>query len=351
MRSILRSTLLASFALAMTWGLSGCEDTTKTTPPPPPRPPPRAPTTPAGKMEPADPTPTGQDGARHGPDRAGRRRRAAQEAGHAPGRHRPRKSAPGRPPDAIAPGGGPTADQSPADQAVLLQLAEEGAPGHPQQPGRLALVAPGLLQGVEQPVPLEGVGLGVARRPRRASTPDPPGRSAGRGPGRRPSTATGRGRPAPGATGRGRRRPGWRISAGRSSQGQRRAVGEDHRPLDHVLQLADVPRPVVGDQGLDRLVVDVADRPADPLGVPAEEVHGQLEDVLLALAERRRPDRDHVEPVEQVLAEPARRGSGPPGPGGSPRRSGRRRRSSASCRPARTPSPGGPGAAWSGPPG
>ncbi len=33
MRSILRSSLLASFALTMTWGLSGCEDTTKTTPP------------------------------------------------------------------------------------------------------------------------------------------------------------------------------------------------------------------------------------------------------------------------------------------------------------------------------
>ena len=40
--------------------------------------------------------------------------------------------------------------------------------------------------------------------------------------------------------------------------------------------------------------------------VEVEEVDGQLEDVLPPLAERRRVQADHVEPVVQVLAEPPR---------------------------------------------
>jgi hypothetical protein len=60
MRSILRSTLLASFALSMTLAFSGCEDTTKpaVTPPPaaPGEPGPKA-DAPKDKMEPTTPAP------------------------------------------------------------------------------------------------------------------------------------------------------------------------------------------------------------------------------------------------------------------------------------------------------
>jgi hypothetical protein len=60
----------------------------------------------------------------------------------------------------------------------------------------------------------------------------------------------------------------------------------------------------VGDQRLDRVVVQVGDGLADAAGVVAEEVDGQLEDVLLALPQRGGAQADDVEPVVQVLAEP-----------------------------------------------
>ena len=45
-------------------------------------------------------------------------------------------------------------------------------------------------------------------------------------------------------------------------------------------------------------------------GEPAEEVLGEQRDVLAALAQRRDPHLDHVEPVVEVLAEGAARDLG-----------------------------------------
>ena len=79
--------------------------------------------------------------------------------------------------------------------------------------------------------------------------------------------------------------------------------GDDHA-LDEVFQLAHVARPVVllqkgqkpGTEGK-RLAVLRAE--------PGQELVGQGEDVLLALAQGRDMDADHVEPVEKVGAEQA----------------------------------------------
>ena len=61
--------------------------------------------------------------------------------------------------------------------------------------------------------------------------------------------------------------PGGLAHLGRQVvAGQRRAVGQDDRALDDVLELADVARPVVRDQGLDGLLVEVRDRLADSAG-------------------------------------------------------------------------------------
>ena len=84
------------------------------------------------------------------------------------------------------------------------------------------------------------------------------------------------------------------------------AVGENHRALHGVLQLADVARPGVFDQHRQRfgrerhLLADVA---RDAL----DEMMRELRDVFLAIAQRRNRDRKHRQPEIEVLAELARR--------------------------------------------
>ena len=85
----------------------------------------------------------------------------------------------------------------------------------------------------------------------------------------------------------------------------RAAVGEQHRSLEHVLELADVARPVVAHQHLQRFRVDAFDLLLQLAREPAHEELGQRRDVFLAVAQRRHVDRDDVEPVEEVFAEAA----------------------------------------------
>ena len=110
--------------------------------------------------------------------------------------------------------------------------------------------------------------------------------------------------------GAGRRSAACRTSARQVVDRHHRPVGDDHGPLDDVFQLADVARPVV------RLAAPAAPRrrsarppcrPAAPYSF--RKCCGQLGDVLRPLAQRRHGDRDDVEPIEQVLAEPALAGS------------------------------------------
>ena len=100
-------------------------------------------------------------------------------------------------------------------------------------------------------------------------------------------------------------RPRPRSCGGRCSTRQLGAVAQDHRPLDVVLQLADVARPVVVAEQPHRLGVDPPHLAAVLLGVALQEELDQRRDVLAALAQGRQVDRHDVEPVVQVLAEPA----------------------------------------------
>jgi hypothetical protein len=59
----------------------------------------------------------------------------------------------------------------------------------------------------------------------------------------------------------------------------------------------------VSAQQTPRLVVDRDERLTEPACVVGEELLGEQEHVVAALAQRRDPDREHVEAVEQVGAE------------------------------------------------
>ena len=91
-------------------------------------------------------------------------------------------------------------------------------------------------------------------------------------------------------------------------------IGHDHGALDHVLELAHVARPGV------RLRAPPARRAASDIdaaalvvGEATHEVVGEQGDVAAARAQRRDLDDDLREPVVEVLAELARRRSGPSG--------------------------------------
>ena len=66
---------------------------------------------------------------------------------------------------------------------------------------------------------------------------------------------------------------------------KRRAVGQNDGALDRVLELADVAGPVVGDQGLDRLGVEVGDRLPVRAACRLRKYNGELEDVFPPLAQ------------------------------------------------------------------
>ena len=71
-----------------------------------------------------------------------------------------------------------------------------------------------------------------------------------------------------------------------------------------VVQLADVSPPGGGHEAADGGVVDTRNVLAQPAGMPAQEHRHQFGDVLAAVTQRREMNRDHVEPVIQILAEP-----------------------------------------------
>src|SRR5690606_5739124 len=74
--------------------------------------------------------------------------------------------------------------------------------------------------------------------------------------------------------------------------------------LDRVRQLAHIARPRVRTQGLLRRAVETRELAVVLLRVLAQEMPGQQEHVIAAIAEWRQGDLDRVQPVEQVLPEP-----------------------------------------------
>ena len=77
--------------------------------------------------------------------------------------------------------------------------------------------------------------------------------------------------------------------------------GHDHGPLDDVLQLAHVARPVVADEAIH----GVGGHPplAQGLGVLGQEVLGEQRDVTAAIPEGGQRERDDIQAVEQVFPE------------------------------------------------
>ena len=140
------------------------------------------------------------------------------------------------------------------------------------------------------------------------------------------AAAAGRGRPAAGAV------PPT-TSGGRSRRLDLVALGEDHRALDGVQELAHVAGPGVR---LERREGAGA-QPLDAVGgVGLHEVPGQQRHVLAALAQGRQLDGDRVDAVVEVLAELTRASSPRRDRGWSPPPGARRRAAAGSRRRGRT---------------
>ena len=80
-------------------------------------------------------------------------------------------------------------------------------------------------------------------------------------------------------------------------------VLQDHHPLDHVLELADVAGPLVGLKELLELLRRDAPRPVVPARVAVDEELREVRDLVAPLAQRRHGDLDDLEPVVEILAE------------------------------------------------
>ena len=81
------------------------------------------------------------------------------------------------------------------------------------------------------------------------------------------------------------------------------ALHQGHRPLDDVLELADVARPRVGLEGDEGLRGDAADGLLELVGILPDEVLHEQRDVPPPVPERGHRDRHHVQPIVEVLAE------------------------------------------------
>src|SRR5882672_10733286 len=84
---------------------------------------------------------------------------------------------------------------------------------------------------------------------------------------------------------------------------QRLVLFQEHDPLDQVPELPDVAGPAVAPEDLLDLRSDGGEPLPEFLVVEAEEVPGQVQDVLSPLAKRRQEDGDYFQAVVEVLPE------------------------------------------------
>ena len=80
------------------------------------------------------------------------------------------------------------------------------------------------------------------------------------------------------------------------------ARSEDNAPLNEILQLTNVPRPEIGDEGRHRFRRDVCDFLTHPAGINLDKMFDQRRDVFPALPQRWQRDRKHIETVVEVTA-------------------------------------------------
>src|SRR5689334_598955 len=79
-------------------------------------------------------------------------------------------------------------------------------------------------------------------------------------------------------------------------------MSQNYGPLQHILQLPNVPRPVIPREGFHRGCRNVVDGPAHSLCMFLNEVAREQRYVFAALPKRRHAQRKDVEPVVQVGA-------------------------------------------------
>src|SRR5882724_732507 len=154
-------------------------------------------------------------------------------------------------------------------QLILLELAVEALAVDAEQPGGLVLVARALAQGGGDERP-----LGDLQRGKLVAELE----------------------------------WGPRVGAVAYPQRQARDVdaaarSEREAALDDVLQLADVPRPVVRDQALHGGRLDGLGRDVECLRVVPATRLGEQRNVLAPLAQRRHRDLHHVQTIVQIRAE------------------------------------------------
>src|SRR4029077_7097271 len=84
------------------------------------------------------------------------------------------------------------------------------------------------------------------------------------------------------------------------------AAAKDHRPLDNVLELANVPWPRVRLTELQRATIDLANSLRHLFRKSLDEVFDQDRKIVFTLAERRHLDWKHIQPIEQIRPESPR---------------------------------------------
>src|SRR6516164_2281554 len=84
---------------------------------------------------------------------------------------------------------------------------------------------------------------------------------------------------------------------------KRFAIAQDHRSLNHVLQLANVTGPMVRLKHFQSSLVDILDLLSDLACVALRKVFHQHGDVLFATSQRWHIDGKHIKPVKQVASE------------------------------------------------
>ncbi len=82
-----------------------------------------------------------------------------------------------------------------------------------------------------------------------------------------------------------------------------RAGAQHHGALDDVLELADVARPVVFREQIERVRRELETALLVLVAVLFQEMVDQQRDVILAVAQRRQLNRDDVQAIEEILAE------------------------------------------------
>src|SRR5882724_11357643 len=83
-------------------------------------------------------------------------------------------------------------------------------------------------------------------------------------------------------------------------------VAKNYGTLHHILQFADIARPMICLKQLQRPLLDISDPLSDLVRVSPNEIFDQHGNVPRTFAERRYLDWKHIQPVEQIHPERAR---------------------------------------------